>query len=390
MELFRVRRSCPSSSLNGRRSFAFVHRLEGRRLFTFFDRLEVKEAVRVHRLEMKEAVRIRSPAGDVISKRRHCTEHSSRVKTSVARAEEVLESTQADHNKEERSSLMQRDYDFVDDEGLPAKVNIVTHFCKESLQRKLRDWHCWLKAHYYIEGILEEVLMKSSDKRVTQENWELLLKFWERGNKVSEAERNKRIRGEDRSTHTLGAKSIARQNQDEREKLGGNYTTIGAHLKAHQTKSGGYPDEYTRAMCEKVEEACSQRELMNSSEQSVLSPILDEVYKGHHGGYERGRGLGCSRAIWCNNMQTDTSNETVKNLTLQLQNAKAEIESSKAVIEALRAPDGETQACMKRMEALLNAHLHSGILDSFLHTQGQRSTHKEVVRNEVEAYEKAR
>ncbi|MQL87213.1 hypothetical protein Taro_019753, partial [Colocasia esculenta] len=128
------------------------------------------------------------------------------------------------------------------------------------------------------------------------------------GNKVSEAKRNKRNCGEDRPTHTLGAKSIARHNQDECEKLGGNYTTIRAYLKAHQTKSGGYPDEYTRAMCEKVEEACAQRELMNSSETSVLSPILDEVYKGHHGGYERGRGLGCSRAIWCNNMQTDTSN----------------------------------------------------------------------------------
>ncbi|MQM17885.1 hypothetical protein Taro_050868, partial [Colocasia esculenta] len=272
---------------------------------------------------------------DVINKRRHCTEHSSRVTTSIARAEEVLESTQADHNREARSSLTQatsklaivlglyarldgyfppykewkeqsphsfndvmkdimRDYDFVDYEGLPANVNIVTHFCKESLQRKLRDWRCWLKAHYYIEGIPEEVLMKSLDKRVTQENWELLLKFWERGNKVSEAERNKRNCGKDRPTHTLGAKSIARHNQDEREKLGGNYTTIGAYLKAHQTKNGGYPDEYTRAMC--------------------------------------------------------------------LQNAKAEIESSKAVIEALRARDGETQARMERMEALLNAHLHSGIV----------------------------
>ncbi|MQL90787.1 hypothetical protein Taro_023384, partial [Colocasia esculenta] len=148
-----------------------------------------------------------------------------------------------------------RDYDFVDDEGLPANVTIVTHFCKESLQRKLRDWSCWLKAHYYIEGIPEEGLMKSPNKRVTQKNWELLLKFWERGNKVSEAERNKRNRGEDRPTHTLGAKSIARHNQDEREKLGGNYTTTGAYLKAHQTKSGGYPNEYTHAMCMKFTKA---------------------------------------------------------------------------------------------------------------------------------------
>ncbi|MQL92578.1 hypothetical protein Taro_025202, partial [Colocasia esculenta] len=106
---------------------------------------------------------------------------------------------QSPHSFNDVMKDIMRDYDFVDDEGLPANVNIVTHFCKESLQRKLRDWRCWLKAHYYIEGIPEEVLMKSPDKR--------------------------------------------------REKLGGNYTTFGAYLKAHQTKSGGYPDEYTHAMC---------------------------------------------------------------------------------------------------------------------------------------------
>ncbi|MQL79918.1 hypothetical protein Taro_012351 [Colocasia esculenta] len=144
---------------------------------------------------------------------------------------------------------IQKDYDFVDPEGMPANLMVVTHFCKESLQKKLRDWRCWLKNHYYIEAVPNDVLMKAPDKRITQGGWELLLKFWESEKKVSEAERNKKNRGEDRPTHTLGAKSIARHNQDECLKLGDSYTTLGAYLKAHQMKNGDYPDEYTRLLC---------------------------------------------------------------------------------------------------------------------------------------------
>ncbi|MQL76959.1 hypothetical protein Taro_009360, partial [Colocasia esculenta] len=76
---------------------------------------------------------------------------------------------QSPHSFNDVMKDIMRDYDFVDDEGLPANVNI----------------------------------------------------FWERGNKVSEAERNKRNRGEDRPTHTLGAKSIARHNQDENSRWKG-------------------------------------------------------------------------------------------------------------------------------------------------------------------------
>ncbi|MQL74223.1 hypothetical protein Taro_006561 [Colocasia esculenta] len=126
-----------------------------------------------------------------------------------------------------------RDYDFVDLEGMQANMIIVTRFCNESLKKKLRDWRFWLKTHYYIEGVSDEVLLKALDKRITQANWELLLKYWDREDKVLEAKRNMRNRGEDRPTHTLGAKSIARHNHDERENLGDDYTTLGAYLKAH-------------------------------------------------------------------------------------------------------------------------------------------------------------
>ncbi|MQL74540.1 hypothetical protein Taro_006914, partial [Colocasia esculenta] len=42
---------------------------------------------------------------------------------------------------------------------------------------------------------------------------------------------------------------------------------------------------------EKVIAACEEKNLTNSSDPSIFTPILDDVYNGHHGGYERGRGL---------------------------------------------------------------------------------------------------
>ncbi|MQM20254.1 hypothetical protein Taro_053272 [Colocasia esculenta] len=245
-----------------------------------------------------------------------------------------------------------RDYDFVDLEGMQANMIIVTHFCNESLKKKLRDWRFWLKTHYYIEGVSDEVLMKAPDKRITQANWELLLKYWDKEDKVLEAKRNKRNRGEDRPTHTLGAKSIVRHNHDERENLGDDYTTLGAYLKAHQTKNGEYPDEYTHDMC--------------------------VVYNGHHGGYERGRVLGWFRAMRWSKLEVVASNESLQHVQLELQNARAEIEAMHMQekemkvrqMEELEAMKGrerdmqesnkEMKARLERMEALLSMHFSNG------------------------------
>ncbi|MQL75302.1 hypothetical protein Taro_007668, partial [Colocasia esculenta] len=118
--------------------------------------------------------------------------------------------------------------------------------------------------HYYVDGVPDEIVMKAPDKRITQKNWELLLKYWEKDDKILEVKRNKRNRGEDRVTHTLGAKSIARHNHhDEREKMGVDYTTLGSYLKAHQTKNGDYPDKYTCAMCENVILTCAERDAVD-------------------------------------------------------------------------------------------------------------------------------
>ncbi|MQM12613.1 hypothetical protein Taro_045530, partial [Colocasia esculenta] len=129
------------------------------------------------------------------------------------------------------------------------------------------------------------------------------------------------------------------------EKLGDNYTTVGAYIKAHQTKSGDYPNEHTRSICEKVIEVCQEKDLMSSSEPTILSPILDVVCNGHHGGYERGCGLGWSRMSRWGDIGNQTSNDNIKQLTVELQNAKAEIEAmharEKEREEAVQAREGD-------------------------------------------------
>ncbi|MQM07221.1 hypothetical protein Taro_040058 [Colocasia esculenta] len=106
---------------------------------------------------------------------------------------------------------------------------------------------------------------------------------------------------------------------------------------------------------EKVIEACQEKDLMSSSEPTILSPILDAVCNGHHGGFERGCGLGWSRMSRWGDSGNQASNYNIKQLTVELQNAKAEIEAmharDKEREEAMKAREKEREEAMKAREA---------------------------------------
>ncbi|MQL94850.1 hypothetical protein Taro_027513 [Colocasia esculenta] len=194
-------------------------------------------------------------------------------------------------------------FEFVNQEGMPANMEEVNKFCFRSLQIKLKEWRSELKKKGYMKGENEEL---------------------------------------------------------SREKLGDSYTTLEAYIKAHQTKSGDYPNEHTRSKCEKVIEACQEKDLMSSSKPAILSPILDGVCNGHHGEYERGCGLGWSRMSRWGDIGNQASNDNIKQLTLELKNAKAEIEAmharEKEREEAMQAREREMQGRMERMEAMFTMH----------------------------------
>ncbi|MQL96867.1 hypothetical protein Taro_029547 [Colocasia esculenta] len=233
------------------------------------------------------------------------------------------------------------EYDFVDEEGMPANMVDVTKFCEYSISNKVKEWRATLKKAGYMMGINGEFSKTPPNERVSPETWDLLLQYWKNPKKIQETERNKKNRAEEQATHTLGAKSIARHHHEQLEKLGDSYSTVGAYVKAHQTKSGEYPNEYTHAICEKAIATCEERNFASSSDPSVLTPVLDVVYNRHHGGYERGRGLGWSRVAWSHNMANEARNDNIRWLTVELENTQSELQNAMAEIQGVRARERE-------------------------------------------------
>ncbi|MQL97867.1 hypothetical protein Taro_030563, partial [Colocasia esculenta] len=212
-------------------------------------------------------------------------------------------------------------FDFVNQEGMPANMEDVNQFCYRSLQIKLKEWRCELKKKGYMKGKNDELSVEPPEQRLTQATWDSLVQYWGTDEKIREFERNQKNRAQEQATHTLGAKSIARHNQEQ----------------------------------EKVIEVCQEKDLMSSSEPTILSPILDAVCNGHHGEFERGCGLGWSRMSRWGDSRNQASNYNIKQLTVELQNAKAEIEAmharDKEREEAMKAREKEREEAMKAREA---------------------------------------
>ncbi|MQL94622.1 hypothetical protein Taro_027284 [Colocasia esculenta] len=86
-----------------------------------------------------------------------------------------------------------------------------------SLQIKLKEWRCELKKKGYMKGEIEELSVEPLEQRITQATWDCLVQYWGTDEKVQECERNQRNHAHELATHTLGAKSIARHNQEQIE-----------------------------------------------------------------------------------------------------------------------------------------------------------------------------
>ncbi|MQM03284.1 hypothetical protein Taro_036063, partial [Colocasia esculenta] len=231
------------------------------------------------------------------------------------------------------TSISKVNFEFVNQEGMPASMEDVNKFCFKSIQTKLKEWRCELKKKGYMKGKNEELSVEPPEHRISQGSWDCLVQYWGTDEKVRESERNKNNRALEQATHTLGARSIARHNQER----------------------------------EKVIKVCQEKDLMNSSDPTVLSPILDAICNGHHGGYERGCGLGWSRMSRRGDIGNLSSNDNIKQLTTELQKAMAEIEAlharekereeamharEKEREEAMQAREREMQARMEHMEAM--------------------------------------
>lgn len=98
---------------------------------------------------------------------------------------------------------------------MPANMEDVNRFCLKSIQTKLKEWRCELKRKGYMHDNNGELSMESPEQRITQATWDCLVQYWGTDEKIQEAEKNQKNRAQEQATHTLGAKSIARHNQEQ-------------------------------------------------------------------------------------------------------------------------------------------------------------------------------
>ncbi|KAG9450330.1 hypothetical protein H6P81_010295 [Aristolochia fimbriata] len=234
----------------------------------------------------------------------------------------------------------QRKYDFVEGEKNVVCDDMVIEAMKPLVQKYLKNWRAYLKKNCF-EKVAEEDLSGSPDTRVTDEEWDNIVKYWKNEDNVKVAQMNKQNRSHAQATHTLGTRSIARHYNDERQKKGTNFDILESYLSAHQCKKGGYPNTHTQLKCAEVVEKFHGIEGVDPTDPRALSSVLDKVYKGHHGGYERGLGTGWSRR------KHSVGATSSRNENNQL---SAQLEEALVVISQLKESNQEKSAHIIQME----------------------------------------
>lgn len=156
---------------------------------------------------------------------------------------------------------------------------------------------------------------------------------------MDEADRNKMNRNSetDRPSSTTGPISHARKAQELKEKYKDACNVDMVYSACHisdydpDTGIGVFPDSSTERHFENLHKEADSRgiDLTKQTDISVLTPLLDTISGGHHGGYERGKGLGPTRAIVkryesnCK-LQLVSSNEQIKRLQEENKKLKEE------------------------------------------------------------------
>ncbi|KAG9439962.1 hypothetical protein H6P81_020127 [Aristolochia fimbriata] len=217
--------------------------------------------------------------------------------------------------------IVEKHYVFrYDKYRLPVPDEVVKAACMKNLCQSVKKWKNKLKKKYDKKN--EEEKKICGDQRLTQEEWDLLVKYWESEEVIESCKRNKVNRSHAQATHTLGSKSIARHYAEERKRLGDDFTVIGSYLSAHRKKDGTYHNTYTQEKCVEVEKIFHENQLQSSKDITDLPPVLDTVFGRHHGGFERGMGSGWSRR---SHQYSGTLDARVEALSTQIQEKDKEM-----------------------------------------------------------------
>ncbi|KAG9445284.1 hypothetical protein H6P81_016624 [Aristolochia fimbriata] len=232
---------------------------------------------------------------------------------------------------------------------------VVKTICKKSLCQMVKKWRNKLKKKY--DEMDQESRKICPDPRLTQAEWESIVKYWAKSDVIESSKRNKANRAHAQAFHTLGSKSIARHYMEERKRLGDDFTILGSYLSAHRRKDGSYLNKYTQEKCVEVERVFHEKNLQQSQETTDLPPILDQVFGRHHGGFERGMGGGWSRR---SHQYSSTSATRIEVLSTQVSVVQDEKKAMMETIENFKETHKEEiRALEARMEEKLQAQLQA-------------------------------
>ncbi|KAG9450323.1 hypothetical protein H6P81_010288 [Aristolochia fimbriata] len=228
-----------------------------------------------------------------------------------------------------------RKYDFVDSEKKVVCDDMAIEAMKPLVQKYLKKWRAYLKKNCF-KKVAEKDISGSPNTRVTDEEWDNIVKYWKNEDNIKVAQTNKQNRSHAQGTHTLGTRAIARHYNDERQKKGRNFDILESYVSAHHCKKGGNVCTWAE-----VVEKFRGIEGIDPTDPRALSSVLDKVYKSRHGGYERGLGTGWSRRK--HNVGATSSRNENDQLFSQLEEALL-------VISQLKESDQEKSAHMIQME----------------------------------------
>ncbi|KAF4383348.1 hypothetical protein G4B88_023922 [Cannabis sativa] len=196
--------------------------------------------------------------------------------------------------------------------------------------KKLREWKCFLKNTYYLEHLSFEEQKKYKDKRVYDDQWEELIKYWATEKAKSKSTKNKSSRAKKQYNHTTGRKSFA-QLRTLQKADGASTPTRATMFKIC------YAKRKKSVINEKTEEAMLQlqeKEELNedASKEKSMNDTFSEVMGREKHGSVRMFGFGvCPSDVWkdkstwkrSQNKYVDALESKVNDLESQVENLKA-------------------------------------------------------------------
>ncbi|KAF4373057.1 hypothetical protein F8388_019239 [Cannabis sativa] len=198
--------------------------------------------------------------------------------------------------------------------------------------KKLREWKSFLKNTYYLENLSFEEQRKCKDKRVYDDQWEELIKYWATESAQSKSARNKSSRALKKYNHTTGRKSFAQLRA--LQKAGGASTPTRATMFniCYAKKKKSIINEKTKEAMLQLQEREEKNE--DSSKEKTMNDSFSEIMGGEKHGSVRMFGFGvCPSDVWKDKSTWKRSqNKYVAALESKVDDLESQLENLKTML----------------------------------------------------------